>query len=109
MDLTAKLEKTDEGLVGTFNIPQTSGGMDAIELVKSGICEGLSAGLVKIEFGDIGRNWEEILTAELDHVALLHNPAFAASDNVQVLRAGVIPKTPLLDKWTKIIEGENQQ
>ena len=106
--LAAELRKTDEGLEGVFDMASTTKGLDGIELVKSGFCQGFSAGLTNMEFDDIGRNYEVVSYADIAHVTLLHNPAFAEADNVQVLRAGVLRKTPRLDRWLALTKGGKQ-
>lgn len=77
--MAATWEDTDDGLVGTFRTAPTQRGQEALDLAKSGEY-GLSVGFVPVR-NDVtehaGRRHITRLEAKLDHVGLVHAPAYA--------------------------------
>jgi HK97 family phage prohead protease len=75
---TATLAETQQGLMGTWPLYNTTRANDALELVRSGEVTGLSIGFALGKGGTSqGPNGEAVRTAaHLDHVVLTHEPAY---------------------------------
>ena len=80
-------EDTTDGLVGHFRLAPTDKGREALDLVRGGFLDGLSVGFrpQKNEVSDVGgRRHVTRTVAALDHVGLVHAPAY---DTARVLEA----------------------
>ena len=86
--MAAEWEDTTDGLVGTFRVAPTGRGREALELASSGLLNGLSVGFVPVHNRSgseiSGRSHVVRTEAKLDHVGLVHDPAY---DTARVLEA----------------------
>lgn len=75
-------EETTDGLVGQFRLAPTEKGREALDLVRDGFLDGMSVGFrpQKNAVSDVaGRRHILREVAALDHVGLVHSPAFASA------------------------------
>ena len=75
-------EDTNDGLVGTFRLASTDRAREALTLIREGFLDGLSVGFVPVEnrvSNEGGRRHVERVEAKLDHVGLVHSPAYEAA------------------------------
>lgn len=75
-------QDTADGLVATFTLAPTDRGREALELVRSGFLDGLSVGFRPIRnrvTEQANRRHVERVEAALDHVGLVHSPAYSSA------------------------------
>ena len=80
-------EDTSDGLVGTFKLAGTDRAREALTLIREGFLDGLSVGFRPLRnrvTDEGGRRHVARLDAALDHVGLVHSPAY---DTARVLEA----------------------
>jgi HK97 family phage prohead protease len=80
-------EETSDGLVGTFRLAGTDRAREALTLIREGFLDGLSVGFRPLRnrvTDEGGRRHVARVDAALDHVGLVHSPAY---DGARVLEA----------------------
>ena len=77
-----KWDDTSDGLVGQFRLAPTDRGREALDLVRSGFLDGLSVGFrpLRNTVTEVaGRRHIARIEAALDHVGLVHAPAYGSA------------------------------
>lgn len=80
------LTETPEGLYGVWRIHNTPEGLSAYENAREGTYGGLSIGFVARREQQVN-GIREILTADLDHVSLVDEPAYAGAQVISIRSA----------------------
>ena len=107
--MASSWEDTADGLVGTFRLAPTERGREALELAASGFLNGLSVGFVAVRNRTDKVGGREHITrteAKLDHVGLVHAPAYdtarvleARDDDTEPFDPDNPAHAPLLARW----------
>ena len=105
---TLLLENTDKGLICRVELPNTSYGNDAFEIINRGDCNTMSFGFIPVKVNnDINRKLRTIVECNLIETSFcVPFPAYESTNSVAFLRGGLSKMNIDINKLNEIFEKE---